>query len=189
MLPYTATASVCWAICGEVGRVGCRSGDVRRWRAHARNRVLRASGAGTSVSGWFWRPWNIISASTCMLPGTRNIPATSRTLEATPRRPSADLITFALETRLTWTGYQLGPLRPLVGPPERLVCILGCVRYRCYPRIRRLRSRSSFLFKTNIFARAPPPYPCLQPAFRVLRNGEVASFMHGFTWRNGACGA
>ena len=57
-------------------------------------------------------------------------------------RPSADLITFGLETRLTWTGCRVRPVTctAVSWAPERLVCILGCVRYCSYPRIRSLRS-------------------------------------------------
>ena len=69
-----------------------------------------------------------------------NIRATNRTPEATSRRPSADLITFGLETRLTWTGCRVKPVTAVSRAPERLVCMLGCVRYRSYPRIRSLRS-------------------------------------------------
>ena len=83
---------------------------------------------------------------------TRNLPftihvisdrATNRTPEATPRRPSADLITLGLETRLTWTGCRVKPVTAVSRAPGRLVCILGCVRYRSYPRIRRLRSMAA----------------------------------------------
>ena len=41
---------------------------------------------------------------------------------------------------LTWTGCRVKPVTAVSRAPERLVCILGCVRYRSYPRIRSLRS-------------------------------------------------
>ena len=78
---------------------------------------------------------------------TRNLPFTIHVISEPraepPRRPSADLITFGLETRLTWTGCRVRPVTAVSRAPERLVCILGCVRYCPYPRIRRLRSMAA----------------------------------------------